>query len=204
MKIKYPRTFYLPWSPGITNDDKVAPLESVTSLLEKEIVITEKMDGECLGVTNSDFWARSVNSKGFGSLSRKKIAEFNYLLPEHLIIFAENLEYQHSINYKNTPTIQYFNLLDWSTNAFLSWDDLLDLCLTYNINTVPELFRGTIELKELKEFHKFLDLEKSEGYVIRNADKFNFSDFSENVFKFVRDKHVQTDKHWSKNLIKNG
>ena len=40
---KYNRTYHLPWSPGSTNDDRIS--DSVNSLLGKEIVITEKLDG---------------------------------------------------------------------------------------------------------------------------------------------------------------
>jgi len=44
--IKYPRTVHLPFSPGATNDDKI--ICNMDSFVGKEIVITEKMDGECL------------------------------------------------------------------------------------------------------------------------------------------------------------
>jgi hypothetical protein len=44
-RVKYPRTFHLPWSPGRGKDDKG---HSGTSMFEgKEVVVTVKMDGEC-------------------------------------------------------------------------------------------------------------------------------------------------------------
>lgn len=39
---KYARTYHLPWSPGSTNDDRIS--DNVNSLLDIEIVITEKIE----------------------------------------------------------------------------------------------------------------------------------------------------------------
>jgi len=35
-----------------------------------------------------------------------------------------------------------------------------------------------------------------EGYVVRNTEGFSYDCFSQNVAKFVRKGHVQTDEHW--------
>ncbi len=43
-RIKYPRTFHLPWSPGLTKDDK--RIENLDGFIGREVVVTEKMDGE--------------------------------------------------------------------------------------------------------------------------------------------------------------
>jgi len=43
---KYPRTAHLPWSPGADDDDII--IDTVDSFVGKEVVVTEKMDGECL------------------------------------------------------------------------------------------------------------------------------------------------------------
>lgn len=48
---KYNRTYHLPWSPGTTSDDRIS--KSVDSLLNYEIVITEKLDGENCGMIDS-------------------------------------------------------------------------------------------------------------------------------------------------------
>lgn len=46
--VKYPRTMHLPWSNG-TDDDRFISAENLASnFAGREIVITEKMDGECL------------------------------------------------------------------------------------------------------------------------------------------------------------
>ena len=60
MKYKYPRTYHLPFSKGYTSDDKV--LKNDLHLIGKEIIITEKMDGENTSIYNSGFHARSIDS----------------------------------------------------------------------------------------------------------------------------------------------
>lgn len=37
---------------------------------------------------------------------------------------------------------------------------------------------------------------KDEGFVVRNFESFHYDDFSTNVGKWVRPKHVTTDQHW--------
>lgn len=54
---KYNRTYHLPFSPGSTNDDRIS--KSVDSLLNKDIIITEKIDGENCGMTKDGVYARS-------------------------------------------------------------------------------------------------------------------------------------------------
>lgn len=44
MKVKYPKTYHLSWSLGRSDDDKV--LHDISCFCDKEIVVTEKMDGE--------------------------------------------------------------------------------------------------------------------------------------------------------------
>lgn len=57
MSTKYNRTFHLPWSPGTTNDDKIS--KDVSSLIGREIIITEKLDGSNEGMDNGGVYARS-------------------------------------------------------------------------------------------------------------------------------------------------
>ena len=46
MRIKYPRTMHFSFSPGLQNDDR--KLSSDDIFEGKEVVVTEKLDGECL------------------------------------------------------------------------------------------------------------------------------------------------------------
>jgi len=78
--MKYPRTLHLPWSPGKTSDDKVANIESVIKLLENDIVITEKMDGECTTLGNQKMFARSQDSTGCGSKTKQLWGTIRHLI----------------------------------------------------------------------------------------------------------------------------
>jgi hypothetical protein len=60
MRIKYPRTPHLPWSPGATSDDIY---QGNTSYFEnKVVVVTEKMDGENTSIYRDFVHARSIDS----------------------------------------------------------------------------------------------------------------------------------------------
>ena len=43
-KFKYPRTFHLPYSPSVSDDDKMLPDDS--QFWNREVSVSVKMDGE--------------------------------------------------------------------------------------------------------------------------------------------------------------
>ena len=57
--MKYPRTYHLPFSPGATKDDKRLSGDWFSHYKGKEVVITEKLDGENSCITRYDVFARS-------------------------------------------------------------------------------------------------------------------------------------------------
>ena len=81
--IKYPRTFHVPWSLGKTSDDKV--LKSADHFVGKEIVITEKMDGENTSIYKEGLHARSLDSKRHESrtMVTKLWSEIAHDIPEN-------------------------------------------------------------------------------------------------------------------------
>lgn len=57
MRTHYPRTAHLPWSPGATSDDvRIADLSGLTG---REVVVTEKLDGENTTLYADGLHARS-------------------------------------------------------------------------------------------------------------------------------------------------
>ena len=98
MKYKYPRTFHLPWSLGISSDDKVA---NDLSIFENVIFVTKKMDGESFTGYNDSCHARSLDSKHHSSRDYVKSlhSTFKYLIPENYRVCGENLFAKHSISY---------------------------------------------------------------------------------------------------------
>jgi hypothetical protein len=207
---KYNRTYHLPWSVGATNDDRIS--KDVSSLIGVDIVITEKLDGENCGMTNDGVYARSHAAFTTSAWSRE-VRQLHELkvkgqLEEDVFIFGENMEGIHSIEYANLKSYFYiFGVRD--NNIWIPWKSVEEYSYLLDIPTVPVLFKGIIESeKELKELVEKLVSEPSElggereGIVIRNAGMFHNDDFKDNVMKWVRKDHVQTDEHWTRNWKK--
>ena len=57
-RVRYPRTYHLPWAPGAIDDDRV--LSDVRSFEGQEVVVTAKMDGEQTTLYTDYLHARSV------------------------------------------------------------------------------------------------------------------------------------------------
>lgn len=195
---------HLPTSPGATSDDKI--LQDLSVLDNKIWVITEKMDGENTTMMNNCIYARSLDSNNHPSRNWVKglWGEISYKIPEGWRICGENIYAKHSIEYDNLES--YFLVYSiWNEdNICLQWDDTEDFCSYLGLNIVKVLGLFTDISNLDKEFIPDLDLNKQEGVVLRNFDSFHYDTFQENVFKWVRPNHVQTDKHWStQSIIKN-
>jgi hypothetical protein len=193
---KYPRTMHFPWSPGTTSDDKI--MYDITPLFGKTIVITEKMDGENTNMYSDRIHARSIDSKDHDSRHWVKglWGGIKNDIPDGWRICGENLYAKHSLYYEDLST--YFMVFSiWNElNECLSWDETVSISKMLNLNLVPVIDIITFDEKYLRELASKLDVNKTEGYVIRNVDSFHYDDFEENVGKWVRAKHVTTDEHW--------
>jgi ATP-dependent RNA circularization protein (DNA/RNA ligase family) len=206
---KYGRSYHLPFSPGATRDDKIS--KSVSSLLGIDVVISEKLDGENTCMTKGGVYARShaaYTTSGWSREVRQIHSLIKNDLSEDVFLFGENLEGIHSIEYTNLKSYFYiFGVRD--NNIWIPWEGVEEYSYLLDIPTVPVLFKGIINTeKELKEIIESLVKQPSalggerEGVVIRNASMFHNDDFSENLAKWVRKDHVQTDEFWTKNWKK--
>ena len=202
--MKYPRTFHLPWSMNISNDDKV--LKSTEYFEGKDIVITEKMDGENTTICFEKAYARSIDSNNHPSRDWIKAlwARIRYDIPEGWKICGENMYARHSIGYTNLPSYFLVFAIISEKNQFLTWEETKIKCKQWNLQTVPEIWTGNYSEKEIRKFDDIVKTNKAEGYVIRNTKRFYHEEYQKNVAKFVRKYHVQTDEHWLiKKIIKN-
>lgn len=206
-KIKYPRTNHVPSSPGGTSDDK--RLSSLDHFLGKEIVISEKMDGENSTLSKEYNHARSLDSVDHPSRHWLKglWGTIRFDIPEGWRICGENLYAKHSIHYIDLES--YFQVFSiWNeNNVCLSYDDTKEWCNLLGLTMVPTLWRGIfneerLRYYELGQINGYLNVErlcteKKEGYVIRLADSFKFEDFDKSVAKWVRKNHVNPNSdHW--------
>lgn len=201
---KYPRTPHLPWSPGVSTDDKI--IESTYNFIGKRVIITEKLDGECSGIAYGNIHARSLDSKDHPSRHWLKNAYgyLTYILDPNMKIFGENVFAEHSIHYVNLSSYFYaFSVLYKTT--FLSWDDTVYELNKLNVTHAPIIYDGLWDDIIFKHIEVgSTEKGEMEGYVVRLADSFDITDFSKSIAKYVRAGHVQTDEHWlDKPMVKN-
>ena len=192
---KYPRTPHLPWSPGADEDDII--IDTAEHFEGKEIVVTEKMDGECTTMYHDHIHARSIDSGYHPSRTwvQNLHGKIQFTLAENQRICGENMFWVHSIVYTSLPS--YFLMFNaWEDDVCYSWDETLDIAKTLELETVPVLYRGVYDEDIIKGLYDESKYSTMEGYVIRVATSFNINDFNSSVAKFVRKDHVQTDEHW--------
>lgn len=206
-RFKYPKTMHFPWSPGLQNDDRM--LESVNTFIGKEVVITEKFDGENTSIYTDHIHARSLDSQNHPSRNwvRAFAAQFQHKIPADWRICGENMYAMHSIFYKSLPSY-FLGFSIWNDkNDCLHWDETIQWFQMLGITPVREIYRGIFddELIKYLTYKNGLLSEGEEGYVCRTAEGFHYDHFQKCVAKYVRANHVQTSQHWmNKEIVKNG
>lgn len=208
MKTKYPRTYHLPFSREVHSDDKTISSKHLNNFVNREVVVTEKLDGGNTFFKDGVVYARSHSSPAshpsFNPI-KNMYYEISHLISKDLAIYGENLYGIHTLEYDNLDSFFYvFNMT--KRNVILSWDDIEKESLNLGLRVVPIVFRGAF--KSIKEIELLMDKEmkkpsalgaEKEGFVIRIADSFDFNDFDKYAAKYVREGHVQTDERWEKN-----
>jgi len=203
---KYPRIKHLPWSPGRARDDLI--LNNTNHFQGKMVVVSIKMDGENTNLYPHTIHARSTDFLS-GHLSRDWIknlwAKIRYQIPDDWRVCGENLYAKHTIHYLYLPAyFLVFSIWD-DKNICLSWPETVKWSKQLGLATVPVIYQGLYQEKLIRNLYtKTYDGDPCEGYVIRLAESFPFYRFHQSVAKYVRESHVQTDKHWLRQpMIKN-
>lgn len=194
--VKYPRTYHLPWSEGMHDDDRM--IESVDQFLGREVVVSEKMDGENSSIYSDYMHARSVDGRSHKSRNWLKNfwSKIAHDIPSGWRICGENMYAEHSIRYDCLESY-FYGFSVWNDgNICLSWDETLEWFELLGIKPVRVLYRGIWDEDKIRGLYSDSDWDRMEGYVVRIADEFGYGDFRKSVAKFVRRAHVQTVKHW--------
>ncbi len=191
---KYPRTPHLPWSPGGTSDD--AYLVDVSHFEGKEIVVTEKMDGENTSMYRDLIHARSPDGRHHPSRDWVKAlhATIANEIPKNWKICGENVYAKHSIPYTNLESYFYIFSIWNEVNEALSWDETVEWARLLEIPTVSVIYEGLWDASLISSIS--IDETIQEGYVVRLKSQFPRSAFANSIAKWVRPNHVQTDQHW--------
>ena len=196
-RYKYPRTYHLPWSDSVMSDDRI--FTNFDNMIGKEVVVTEKMDGENTNIYADGMHARSIDSKFHPSRTwvKKLQGEIGWQLRDTERLCGENLYAKHSIHYKDLESYLYI-FGYWEGTLCHDWDKTVSRASELGLSTVPVIYRGTWDEALIKSFRE--DILSSdgmkEGFVVRLADSFEMEQFKSSVAKYVRPNHVQTDQHW--------
>jgi len=203
--VKYPRTFHLPWSEGITSDDKVMSSKDLL-LVGHEVVVTEKFDGENTTIYPDKIHARSIDTKYHPSRTwvNNFAKTFQYRMGHDLRVCGENLFAKHSIGYTDLDSY-FLGFSAWYDDICIDWDNTMHIFDDLGIAPVRVLYRGKFDSVAIAELWDSEKKDDMEGYVVRPTGRFTRDQFSSFVGKFVRANHVQTDTHWmSKEVVPNG
>lgn len=214
---KYGRTFHYPFSPGTESDDRIQ-YEYWQHLQQmKQIVHTEKLDGENNCMSTLGVFARSHAAPTTSPWTETLRIFWQRIRNElgTMEIFLENLYAIHSIEYKSINHHFYvFAIRD--RDHWLGWEEtkfyagLLDLPVVPEISiTQPAKLQSDFE-KEVMSMASgagsFQPCDAKggnpvtmEGIVTRNYNGYTVDAFADNVFKYVRKGHVKTDQHWTRN-----
>lgn len=193
---KAARTLHFTWSPGVQSDDKV--IQSLDAFINKEVILTNKRDGENTSMYRDYFHARSIDSRFHPSRSwvKSKWAQICGDIPEGWRVTGENVFATHSIHYTDLETYFYgFGIWD-EQNIRLGWDTILEWFALLDITPVETLYRGPFDERVIRDICESIDTVNNEGAVLTTVDGFSYNDYHKNVAKWVRPGHVQTDSHW--------
>jgi RNA ligase len=208
--MKYPRTFHFHFSPGATNDDRIAP--DFDNLVGKPIVITEKLDGENTCLNHKGVFARSHSAptrNPWAGYLWQHWDMLNQSLGE-IEIFGESLFAIHSLTYTGLDSHFYVFAIRQG-ELWLDWEEVKMYAGLVDFPTVPVLFEGILPtaqalqklIDELVQMPSSLSdenigLTPREGIVARVQASFSNDAFPASVLKWVRENHVQTDEHWTR------
>ena len=211
-RVKYPRTYHLPWSPGMNRDDRM--MTDVGIFENKPIMICEKLDGENTSMYTDYLHARSIDTLSHPSRNWVKNlwAQIGYNIPQGWRVCGENMYAKHAIHYSienNNALSTYFYMFSiWDDNNMcLSWDETIEWAELLGFTLVPVLYDGIWDMKVIDELNKQMELSPNtiEGYVVRLKREYHYSEFKNVCGKYVRKNHVQNNHgHWSQQkIIKN-
>lgn len=193
MRVSYPRTPHLPWSPGVAADDLRAG--DLSGLRGREVVVTEKLDGENSTLYRDSLHARSLDSAHHPSRAWLKALHGRIAtgLPSGWRICGENVYARHSIAYQHLES-WFYAFSVWAGDRCLDWDRTVRFTRRLGVPVPLVLWRGTFDERALRTLR--LDPVRQEGYVVRTVDGFPHDEFAARVAKWVRRNHVRTDEHW--------
>lgn len=196
---KYPRTGHLPSSLSVSSDDKIISPEALRYLQSGiDLVVTEKMDGGNVTFMRDYFYGRSLDSgvNVWDTRVKQLHAKIAHEIPDKWRISGESMVARRSVSYDNLPGVFIvFGIWD-ETNTLLSFEETEEYASLLNLPIAPILYKGNDFEQSISAWGNTLHDGISEGFVVRDAGRIAYHDFSSKVAKFVRLNHVRTSADW--------
>jgi len=210
--VKYPRTYHLPYSPGMNRDDRM--MTDTNIFRGQKIMICEKLDGENTSCYTDRITARSLETSSHPSRNWVKNlwAQFSYNIPTGWRVCGENMFAKHAIHYSkangNALKTFFYMFSIWDDkNMCLSWDETVEWAELLGLTLVPVYYYGVYNIDVIADLNNKMETSPDivEGYVIRLAREYHYSEFRDVCGKYVRKNHVQNNHgHWTtQKIIKN-
>lgn len=197
----------MPFSRGVSSDDKMLSYDKLYELYSgKQVLITEKLDGECTTLYKDYSHARSLDSRHHPSRDwvKRFHSEIAHNIPEGWRVCGENVFAKHSISYDNLDSYFYgFSIWDENNNC-LSTDETEEWFQLLGIVHAPILSYCILYgnwVDSIQDLAEVVVGNGREGIVMRNRESFHYDDFKNNVVKYVRENHVQTSDHWANQTV---
>jgi hypothetical protein len=163
--IKFPRTPHLFWLGAVPpRGDKCLLGEEATALLDRPMVVEEKVDGAAIGISVARSREVRVQSRG-SYLNQDGPPQFRALWPwladreervrnglgQELILFGEWCYARHTVAYDTLPDwFLAYDVYDRGAGRFWSRGRRDELAETLGIWTVPLLATGRFDQRELE------------------------------------------------------
>jgi hypothetical protein len=156
---KYPRTPHIEGSCQQQGDEDLN-LISFSMLANKEVIITEKVDGANVGISFNHSGQLLLQSRGHYLTGGYRERQFNLfkqwayshslalakVLGIRYILYGEWLYAKHTIFYNNLPHyFLAFDLFDQQNQEFLATEIRQDLLRDFSLTFVPILFKGKLK-----------------------------------------------------------
>lgn len=209
---RFPHTPHIAWlAPDAPRDDKVLSSAEASEILAGEVVLEEKLDGANLGFSVSPDGTVRAQNRGqylgtpfqgqFGRLAQWLPLHEEKLfggLGTHLMAFGEWCAARHSLDYAALPDWWLlFDVYDRSSGLFWSTHRRNAWAAQNGFATVPELYRGKLDMKRLTQLVQTTSSQYRtgplEGIVIRREN----ADCLQQRAKLVRADFTQAiESHW--------
>lgn len=213
--VKFPRTPHLAWL-GATppRGDKMLSSEEATALLARPVIVEEKIDGACIGLSVARDGAVCAQNRG-AYLSPNSHAQFRPLWPwlaqreaalrevldPGLVLFGEWCYARHSVAYDALPDwFLAFDVYDRKGARFWSRARREELTGRLRLASVPMLAAGRFDRAGLERLldHSRVGSTPMEGIYLRWED----GPWLAARAKFVRASWLPHDEaHWSRRPI---